>query len=135
MAGAVNDDCLTGEFASVPGKVESISLLASKEDEVLRWAFPIGDFVSELVDHDHPWWESALGRSGPRQRPDHYQGPCQIPDQWKFGHGNYLQDNPPAPAVIPPPTDVPQSGGSLPINGLQGWQPAWSASFVSTRFR
>jgi esterase/lipase superfamily enzyme len=135
MAGAVGDDCFTGEFSSVPGKVESISLLASKEDEVLRWAFPIGDFVSEIVDHDHPWWESALGRSGARQRPAHYLGPCQIPDEWDFGHGNYLQVNPPAPAVIPPPTDVPQNALPLPISGLPGWQPAWSASFVSTRFR
>ncbi|MGD0095544.1 MAG: alpha/beta hydrolase [Terracidiphilus sp.] len=135
MAGAVSDDSLTAEFASVPNKVEKISLLASMKDEVLRWAFPIGDLVSELVDRDHPWWESALGRTGARVRPANYLGPCQIPDPWNFGHGNYLQVKPPAPAVIPCPIDIPQIANPLPINGMQGWQPAWSASFVSTRFR
>ena len=135
MAGAVADDSLTAEFSTVPNKVEEISLLASRKDEVLRWAFPIGDFVSELVDHDHPWWESALGRTGARVRPANYMGPCQIPDDWNFGHGNYLQHDPPAPAVIPCPTDIPQFSKPFPINGMSGWQSAWSASFVSTRFR
>jgi pimeloyl-ACP methyl ester carboxylesterase len=133
MAGAVGDHCLTAEFATVPAKVETISLLASKEDEVLRWAFPLGDFASEIVDHTHPWWESALGRFGPSARPEHYRGPCQIPDIWKYGHGNYLQTNPPAPASISPPVDVPPQG-TLPPTG-NGWQEAFSSAFTSTRFR
>jgi hypothetical protein len=134
MAGAIGDNCLTGEFAAVPAKVETISVLASKEDEVLRWAFPIGDFVAEIVDHDHPWWESALGRFGPSPRPEHYRSPCEIPKEWDYGHGNYLQTQPPAPVAIPPPTDVPENG-PRPLGGVDGWQEAWSASFVSTRFR
>ena len=52
MAGAIGDNCLTGEFAAVPANVEAISVLASQEDEVLRWAFPIGDLAAEIVDHD-----------------------------------------------------------------------------------
>jgi len=134
MAGAIGDDCLTGEFASVPAKVGTISMLASKEDEVLRWAFPLGDLVAEIVDHDHPWWESALGRFGPSKPPMHYQPPCEIPKGWDYGHGNYLQTQPPAPAAIAPPTVVPEDG-ECPLGGVDGWQEAWSASFVSTRFK
>jgi Alpha/beta hydrolase of unknown function (DUF900) len=134
MAGAVGDDCLTAEFAAVPDKVGIISVLASQQDDVLRWAFPIGDFAAEIVGHDHPWWESALGRFGPRTRPQNYWAPCQIPSTWNYGHGNYLQDDPKPAAPIPTPTDVPQSAPE-PIGGAPGWQEAWSASFASTRFR
>lgn len=137
MAGAVDDRCLTGEFSAIQQKAEQINVLASKEDDVLRWAFPIGDFVAEIVDHDHPWWESALGRFGPADRPGHYLPPCQIPDDWKFGHGNYLQTDPPAPATIPPPPvpAMPPPAAPLPLSGAAGWQEAWSASVVSSLFQ
>jgi len=133
MAGAISDDCLTNEFASVPGKVDSISLLASLEDTVLQWAFPIGDFVAEIVGKDHPWWQSALGRYGPKTPPAHFQPPYQIPSPWNYGHLNYLQTDPPAQAPIPsqPP---PAISGSVPRGGAQGWQQAWSAAFVASRF-
>jgi len=133
MAGAVSDNCLSAEFAAVPAKVETISLLASKEDEVLRWAFPLGDFASEIVDHTHPWWESALGRFGASQRPEHYRGPCQLPDIWNYGHGNYLQVDTPPPPSISPPVDVPPQGTPPPPGN--GWQEAFSSAFASTRFQ
>lgn len=134
MAGAIGDDCLTMEFADVAAKVGAVSALASKEDDVLRWAFPLGDFAAGILGRDHPWWESALGRFGPRIRPEHFQGPCQIPDEWSYGHGDYLKVEPPAPAVLPPDTMVPASGPP-PLGGAGGWQEAWSASVVSGRFR
>jgi len=134
LAGAIGDDCLSAEFADVPEKVEAISVLASKEDEVLRWAFPLGDLAAEIVDRHHPWWESALGRFGPSQKPKNYRSPCQIPKEWNYGHGDYLRIDPAAPKPIPPDTVVPQ-GGPPPLDGAGGWQEAWSASFVSTRFK
>jgi pimeloyl-ACP methyl ester carboxylesterase len=134
MAGAVSDDCLTNEFASVPGKVDAISVLTSQQDDVLRWAFPIGDFAAELVDRDHPWWESALGRFGPKVAPPNLVPPCRIPDAWNYGHLDYLRTVPPASASIPPPTAVP-AAAPVPLMGVPGWQQAWSASFVSSRFR
>jgi pimeloyl-ACP methyl ester carboxylesterase len=135
MAGAIGDNCLTAEYADVPTRVDVISALASKEDDVLRWAFPIGDFAAEILDHTHPWWESALGRFGPTPIPAHFQPPDQIPNSWNYGHGNYLQDKPQAvDGPIPPQTDVPQEGDP-PQGGADGWQEAFSASFVSTRFR
>jgi hypothetical protein len=78
--------------------------------------------------------ESALGRSGPRSRPANYRSPCQIPKGWNYGHLNYLQTDPAAPAPIPPPTDVPEDG-PLPLGGAPGWHEAWSAAFASTRFQ
>ncbi|HEY1647622.1 MAG TPA: alpha/beta hydrolase [Terracidiphilus sp.] len=134
MAGAVGDDCLTSEFAGVPAKVDSLSILASQQDDVLRWAFPVGDFAAELVNRDHPWWESALGRFGPKVPPPGYLPPGQIPSAWNYGHLDYLRTDPAAPASIVPPTIVPATG-ALPLNGAPGWQQAWSASFVSSRFR
>jgi hypothetical protein len=137
MAGAVDDHCLTGEFSAIQQKAQTIAVLASKEDEVLRWAFPVGDFVAEIVDRDHPWWESALGRFGPVERPDHYLPPCEIPKGWKYGHGDYLRVKPPAPQPIPPPPPpaMPPPTHPLPFDGAGGWQEAWSASVVSTFFR
>ncbi len=139
MAGAIDDRCLTSEYKNVPAEVDVISVLASREDEVLRWAFPIGDFAAEILGHDHPWWESALGRFGPAELPEHYQAPCQIPADWGYGHGDYLRTDPAAPAMIAVPTRIPppaQPPPTLPkpLNGVAGWQSAWSASVASTRF-
>ncbi len=133
MAGAIGDNCLTSEFENIQSKVDVISVLASKEDEVLRWAFPLGDFASDFIDDNHPWWESALGRFGPSKRPAHYLPPYQIPEEWKYGHGSYLQTDPPAAGPFPPTCGVP-SPNPLPQGGPPGWQAAWSASFVSGRF-
>lgn len=134
MAGAISDDCLTNEYADVPGKVDSITVLSSMQDEILQWAFPIGDFAAEIVGRDHPWWQSALGRFGPAVAPSNYAPPNRIPDEWNYGHLDYLRVVPPAHTSIPPPSAVPASGAA-PLHGAPGWQQAWSASFVSSRFR
>jgi pimeloyl-ACP methyl ester carboxylesterase len=135
MAGAIGDDCLTAEFAAVPANVETISVMASREDAVLRWAFPIGDLAAEIVGRTHPWWESALGRFGPSRAPSNFQPPFQLPDAWDYGHGDYLQTQPPAPESIPPPVEIPPPNGWTPFGGAAGWEEAFSAGFVSTRFR
>ncbi len=134
MAGAIDDHCLTREFSGAQQRVDLISVLASKEDDVLRWAFPIGDLAAEIIDHDHPWWESALGRFGPAETPQHYRPPCQIPPEWKYGHGDYLRTSPSALGPFPPDCGIP-APVPLPQGGPDGWQGAWSASFVSCRFR
>jgi pimeloyl-ACP methyl ester carboxylesterase len=134
MAGAVADDCLTNEFAAVADKVDSISMLTSMEDSVLQWAFPVGDFVAELVGKDHPWWESALGRYGPKTAPPNFQPPYQIPSAWNYGHLDYLRTDSlePMPIAWQPP---PAISGPVPRGGAPGWQEAWSAAFVASRFK
>ena len=134
MAGAISDDCLTAEFVSVPAKVDSITVLSSMQDEILQYAFPLGNVAAEILGRDHPWWQSALGRFGPAAPPSNYAPPNRIPDEWNYGHLDYLRTVPPAHTPVPPPASVPESG-PIPLKGTAGWQQAWSAAFVSSRFR
>ena len=102
--------------------------------EVLSAAFPLGNFFGGIHAEGHPWWQAALGHGGPSNpRPGNFQAPFEIPDKWDFGHGNYLQTNQPTP-VISIPVDVPPNGSNAPAAG-NNWQAAWTAAFVSTRFR
>jgi len=134
MAGAIDDDCLNAEFPAAAAKIGEISALASHKDLVLAAAFPLGNFFGGILDADHPWWHAALGREGPSTPwPANFQPPFEIPDNWDFGHGDYLKiDSPPTP-VIAPPADVAPNGSAEPAS--HGWQEAWTAAFESTRFR
>jgi hypothetical protein len=134
MAGAIDDNCLTSEFATAAAKVESISLLASRKDTVLSQLFPIGNFVAGILDVGHPWWHAAIGHLGPQQPwPANFRPPFEIPDLWGFNHGDYLRiTQPTAPALVLP-TEVPPQGTAEPSAG--GWHEAFSSAFESTRFR
>jgi pimeloyl-ACP methyl ester carboxylesterase len=136
MAGAIDDNCLNTEFQAAAAGIGSISLLASKEDTVLSLAFPLGNFFAGILAEGHPWSRAALGHTGPAKPwPANFQAPFEIPDNWGFKHGNYLQiDYPPAPALAIP-TDVPPDGSAEPVLGATGWQEAFSSAFTSTRFR
>jgi hypothetical protein len=136
MAGAIDDNCLNAEFQAVASGIAGISVLASKKDEVLSAIFPLGNLLAGIIAQGHPWWRGALGHRGPSgSRPGNLQAPFQIPDNWNFGHGSYLQvDVTPTP-VIAIPAEVPPNGSALPAGGARGWQSAWSAAFASTRFR
>jgi len=141
MAGAIDDDCLIMEFQGAAAKVAEFSVLSSGEDEVLSLAFPLGNLFAGIIAAGHPWWRAALGHCGPvNPRPANVLAPFEIPDNWSFQHGNYLQiDHQPVP-VLPLPTDVPPNGSPKPAldgagNPLKGWQEAFSSAFASTRFR
>jgi hypothetical protein len=134
MAGAIDDDCLNTEFQAAADKIGEISLLASRRDEVLSAAFPLGNFFGGILAEGHPWWHAALGQRGPSSPwPNNFQAPFEIPDNWDFGHGDYLKiDGPPTPTIVPP-VHVPTDGSAEPTS--HGWQQAWTAAFASTRFR
>jgi hypothetical protein len=136
MAGAIDDDCLNAEFKTAAARIGEISVLASKKDEVLSALFPLGNLFGGILAAGHPWWHAALGHAGPSSPwPGNFQAPFEIPDNWNYGHGNYLQiDSPPAPP-IPRPTNVPPNGWAEPAGGAQGWQEAFSAAFSFTRFQ
>jgi hypothetical protein len=136
MAGAIDDNCLETEFQAAAAKIGKISALASKEDDVLSLLFPLGNLIGGIIAEGHPWWRTALGRSGPsKPRPANFQSPFEIPASWDYGHLNYLQVDSPRPAKIPPPIDIPPDGSPEPAAGATGWQEAWSAAFCSTRFQ
>jgi hypothetical protein len=133
MAGAIDDNCLDTEFQAATARIGQISILASKEDEVLSAAFPLGNLLAGIMAAGHPWWHAALGRDGPSTSPTNFRRPFEIPDDWEFGHGNYLQVDSSAHR-IPLPVDVPPDGTAKPAGGATGWQEAWTAAFASTRF-
>jgi hypothetical protein len=135
MAGAINDDCLTAEYKTATAKIGKIDILASVKDEVLAKAFPVGNIFEGIIDKGHPYWSAALGHKGPSQLiPGKSTGPYQIPSNWEYGHGNYIEVQPPLNPVLALPQDVPPEGSSKP-RPQDGWQPSWSAAFVSTRFK
>jgi hypothetical protein len=141
MAPAIDDNCLNTEFQAAAKKVGTISVLASKKDEVLSVDFPLGNFFAGILAEGHPWWRAALGHCGPiKPWPSNFQAPYEIPDNWHFEHGNYLQIDPAPVPVLPIPTDVPPNGSQLPVldgaaKPVRGWQEAFSSAFASTRFR
>jgi hypothetical protein len=136
MAGAIDDNCLIKEFKTAAGRIEKISVLASKKDEVLSTLFPLGNLIGGIIAEGHPWWHAALGHCGPsKPRPANFQFPFEIPINWDFGHHNYLQVDPPPLPSIPLPTDIPPDGSPEPGTAARGWQEAWSAAFCSTRFQ
>lgn len=136
MAGAIDDDCLITEFSAAAAKIGSVSVLASQKDTVLSRLFPLGNFVAGIIAAGHPWWHSAIGRSGPVQTwPGNFVSPFMIPDEWNFDHGNYLQINPPPVPTLALPVEVPPQGTPAPNGGAAGWQEAFTAAHESTRFR
>jgi hypothetical protein len=134
MAGAIDDNCLTTEFQAAAAKAGRISVLASKKDEVLSVDFPLGNFFAGILAAGHPWWRAALGHCGPAKPwPGNFEPPFEIPDDWKYQHGNYLQINQPPAPDLSLPVDVPPQG-SPPPESETGWQEAFSSAFASTRF-
>jgi pimeloyl-ACP methyl ester carboxylesterase len=138
MAPAIDDNCLTTEFKTAAAKVGAISVLASMKDTVLSEAFPLGNFFAGILDQGHPWWRAALGHCGPTKPwPENFQPPFELPDVWKFKHGDYLEIDKPEPPALPLPVDVPPQRSLPPGTAppVEGWQAAFSSAFASTRFR
>ena len=130
MAGAIDNTCLSDEYAEAAKNVDSISILASRKDWVLEFAFPVGNFLGGIVSQGHPYVHAALGRDGPaRADLTNLRPGWQIPNKWDYGHGDYLPDK--AGTKLPPPVDIPPP---IPKPATPGDKPSWSAGFVSTRF-
>ena len=134
MAGAIENDCLTHEYASVPPKVDRIRVIASERDFVLEFAFPIGNPVGEIIMRGHPYFKAALGRDGPYPM-DALENKCQVwqaPAGWDYGHGDYMPgrdvDLPFAPALSPPGSTM------SPPRTTAGWKSSWSAGIIATQF-
>ena len=140
MAGAIDDTCLSNEYSDAAARMETISVLASSCDDVLKWAFPVGNPVAGIVTRGDPYWRGALGRHGPNppDRPPSLRKAPILPDSWDFGHHSYINCSglpvgPPAESgpFFPPVLVVPPQGTPAPSNALN-WQQAWAAGFVST---
>lgn len=134
MAGAINHDCLTAEYATAAKCVTNIAVLASVRDQVLAEAFPVGNIFEGIIDSGHPWFESALGHLGPKTIPPGNPIPgFQIPAEWNYGHGSYLLLAPRCAPPLPLPQRLPSQ--TNPAAFLPGHDSSWSAAFVSSLFR
>ncbi len=152
MAPAVDDDCLTVEFAAAAKRIQDVSILASKCDEVLELAFPLGNPISGIFAQGHPYWHAALGREGPSAYPvpNNIHAGWLLPNSWQVGHGDYLPPASPFPAgynplAYPLPVDVPSPSAIAPAANTPAvfdvndewryWQSAWTAALTASRFR
>jgi hypothetical protein len=99
-AGAINRDCLETEYAAAASNAQSIGVLASQKDWVLRIAFPLGDPISNALHDDHRFFEMALGYEGPPSSDVALIGPFQIPDSYDYVHSSYLPPSDPARWVL-----------------------------------
>jgi len=140
MAGAIDDTCLNAEYKDATAQMCRISVLASRCDDVLKWAFPVGNLFAGIVSRGDPYWHGALGREGPNP-PNQPSNICQtpiLPDSWNFGHHSYINYQTPTPdqplAVPFPLPVVVQPMGTPPPSAAANWQQSWAAGFVSTRF-
>jgi pimeloyl-ACP methyl ester carboxylesterase len=97
-AAAIDDDCLTAEYARAFANTLVVSVLASRQDLVLKLAYPIGDTIAELLNFDHKPFDSALGYSGPPSPIGATVPPWQIADGDNYDHGDYLPPSDPAVA-------------------------------------
>lgn len=107
-AGAVDDNCLAGQYLKAELNAGRISVLSSTQDKVLQLAYPAGDFISDvfLGDNDSPW-EAALGRRGPKPPfgPPVFEEPIPADagfDGKGYDHGDYF---PPSTPPNPMPAD------------------------------
>jgi len=118
------------------GQGGQISLLVSAKDEVLSFAFPAGNFLSGILAAGHPWWHAALGHAGAATPwPSNLQAPFMIPEQLELSAQQLSADRSSAGAGVADPDRLPPNGSPCPANGAPGWSEAFSAAFVSTRFR
>jgi Alpha/beta hydrolase of unknown function (DUF900) len=127
MAGAIDNTCLNDEFRVAVSNVQSLSVVASRSDDVLKWAFPAGNFLGGILSRGIPYIHEALGREGPvSPYPVNLRAGWQIPDEWNYGHENYLPDTNPMASVIAAIVDFP---GPKPTD-----KSAWSAALMTGRF-
>jgi hypothetical protein len=144
MAGAIDNNCLTAEYASAASKIDEISVLASTGDDVLAFAYPLGNPLQGIIDRGHPYYRAALGREGPAEpypASPRLQPNWQIPSIFDFGHHDYLPGGPIPAAYTLPVNIISPIGINLPpgtpstLASNSQWKPAWSAAFASTRFQ
>lgn len=122
-AAAINQDCLTTEYAAAAANAEAVSVLASHSDLVLKVAFRIGDPISDALHDDHGAFDSALGYNGaPPSAVPPVTAPWQIADGADYGHGDYL---PPGDTAAPAPdAKWPQPAGFM-ARAFRGEPQTW----------
>lgn len=91
-AAAVDSDVLSSkQYAAAYANSEKVYVLSSRKDKVLRYAYPAGDFFSDIFGDDDSPFRGALGRKGPRPFPSGGHAVHDpIPNEAAYDHGHYL---------------------------------------------
>lgn len=82
------------EYGAVVESLRKISVVSSRSDKVLKWAFPLGNAAEEALWRNRRPLRPALGRTGPKLAADSIA--CgktdwrPIPDGDGVDHGHYL---------------------------------------------
>lgn len=104
MAAAVDDSALlkAAQFQEPLSRIRRLSVLASRDDRVLKFAYPAGDLTHFFQNLKNPP-DFALGFHGPRPSTPDNVYPLQIDavdPQAKADHGHYLENEKSKPLVL-----------------------------------
>ncbi len=101
MAAAIDDFSLVTpeDYRNAVSKCSRVAVLASRRDNVLKFAYPAGDLLQSFVFWQSDNFGKALGYHGPKSKganrvPFHVFH-SQINDGRNVGHSDYIPDNPP----------------------------------------
>jgi hypothetical protein len=103
MAAAIDDSSVSAQWAyrNEVARASRVAVLASERDNVLRWAYPLGDWIQAFLFFWKDVPDSALGYHGPRgSGRDGVPGNVkhvQIATSCGVDHGDYLGVNPLSP--------------------------------------
>ncbi|WP_274629960.1 alpha/beta hydrolase [Arvimicrobium flavum] len=107
LAAAIERSCLTQEYRDAFANAARISVLASREDGVLRLAFPLGNLIAHAMDPTANPLSGALGYAGPPGPIGNTVPPWQIDPAQRYDHGDYFPDGDAAHAY---PAEEDQTG-------------------------
>jgi pimeloyl-ACP methyl ester carboxylesterase len=132
-AAAADEDCLTARYEAAAENAEHVYVLRSKRDRTLQFAYPAGDFLSDIFgDEDSPF-RGALGRHGPRPAAPAHVRTTKIPSEPNnrgktkqllsdFDHTDYF---PSSPQSTPPVARKSDAVSRYVAAAFAGMAPHW----------
>ncbi len=101
LAAAIDDFSLARprDYLAAVSKTDRVAVLASREDRVLKLAYPVGDFLQAFIFFRRDTIGLALGSHGPKPNGNNNPVPVavyheQIPDARGSDHGHYFPKDP-----------------------------------------
>ena len=125
-AAATDNDCLEEPYDASVANSDAMTYLASKQDVVLRLAYPIGDWAGDVFmgDKDNAF-RGALGRYGPqwpRTGIETVKG-VKLADNQKYGHGSYFPSGDFGGAVSSSSDAVARFAANFFTHDARSWPP------------